>query len=210
MSKTRKTAGKTAKSSYGTAAEIVPYQLDGGKSIPVKLDRETVWLTPDQMAVLFDCSRSNVVQHVKVILTDGELDSSTCQNFLQVAANGKTYRRAHYNLEMIISVGFRVNSKRGIAFRRFANGVIMERIAKAREASRVSDIERRVLNVEREQSLVSGVFATVGEIVGGLERIQSLVSAALCDARRITRPYSFAPNPFNAGAGAALGWEVSK
>lgn len=129
MSKTRKTAGKTAKSSdYGTAAEIVPYRLDGGKSIPVKLDRETVWLTPDQMAVLFDCSRQNAQKHIKAVLADGELDNSTCNFYLQVAANGKTYRRAYYNLEMIISVGFRVNSKRGIVFRRWANGVLCERL----------------------------------------------------------------------------------
>lgn len=108
--------------------EIAVYQVDGeGASLAVRVDKDTIWLTQAQMAILFGCDRTNITQHLKHIFDDGELEkSAVCKDFSHTAADGKTYTVAHYNLDAVISVGFRVNSKRGIAFRQWANGVIRD------------------------------------------------------------------------------------
>lgn len=126
---------KTAAPGAATAAkvetkdgEIAVYQVDGeGASLAVRVDKDTIWLTQAQMAILFGCDRTNVTQHLKHIFDDGELEkSAVCKDFSHTASDGKTYTVAHYNLDAVISVGFRVNSKRGIAFRQWANGVIRD------------------------------------------------------------------------------------
>lgn len=115
--------------------EIVAYPLDEATNMSVKIDTETVWLTQRQMALLFGCDRVNITQHLKNIFKSGELDRKVvCKDFLHTtqhgALNAKTQTRdvAHYNLDAVISVGYRVNSKRGIAFRRWATGVLKERL----------------------------------------------------------------------------------
>lgn len=90
---------------------------------------ETVWLTQKQIAALFDCSQQNVALHLQNIFRSGELDEkSVYKDFLYTAADGKTYAVQHYNLDAVISVGYRVNSVRGVAFRRWATGILRERI----------------------------------------------------------------------------------
>lgn len=136
-----KAKSKTAAPSAATAAtaktpdgEVAVYQVDGeGASLAVRVDKDTIWLTQAQMAILFGCDRANITQHLKHIFADGELDEKVvCKDFLLTtnhgAMDGKTQSRmvAHYNLDAVISVGFRVNSKRGIAFRQWANGVIRD------------------------------------------------------------------------------------
>lgn len=105
---------------------------DGELSLEVKVSskEETVWLTQQQMAELFNSSRTNIVEHINHIYGDGELvKESTCQDFRQVRKEGNrevTRTIPFYNLDMIISVGYRVNSKRGILFRKWATSVLKE------------------------------------------------------------------------------------
>ena len=115
--------------------QIVIYQTeDGHTQIDVRLENETVWLTQAQMAELFKSSRTNVLEHIQHIYEDEELEKeATCRNFRQVRQEGKrTVNRAiiMYNLDMIISVGYRVNSKRGVKFRQWANKVIKDYLIK--------------------------------------------------------------------------------
>ena len=110
--------------------EIVMYQPDETIRLEVRVENETVWLTQQQIADLFQSSRTNVVEHVMHIYEDEELEeSSTCRKFRQVRKEGKrTVSRVvpMYNLDMIISVGYRINSKRGVKFRQWANRVLKE------------------------------------------------------------------------------------
>jgi prophage maintenance system killer protein len=115
--------------------QIVIYQTEDGKTqIDVRLENETVWLTQTQIAQLFKSSRTNVLEHIQHIYEDEELEKeATCRNFRQVRQEGKrTVNRAiiMYNLDMIISVGYRVNSKRGVKFRQWANKVIKDYLIK--------------------------------------------------------------------------------
>ena len=115
--------------------QIVIYQTEDGKTqIDVRLENETVWLTQAQMAELFKSSRTNVLEHIQHIYEDEELEKeATCRNFRQVRQEGKrTVNRAiiMYNLDMIISVGYRVNSKRGVKFRQWANKVVKDYLIK--------------------------------------------------------------------------------
>ncbi|MBO4622801.1 MAG: virulence RhuM family protein [Bacilli bacterium] len=94
---------------------------------------DTVWLTVEQIARLFERDRSVIIKHIKNILFDKELDNSTCAFFAQVQIEGSreiTRKVEYYNLDMIISVGYRVKSKRGILFRKWATNVLKEFLLK--------------------------------------------------------------------------------
>ena len=115
--------------------KIVIYQTPDGKTqIDVRLEDETVWLTQTQMAKLFRSSRTNVLEHIQHIYEVEELEKvATCRNFRQVRQEGKRMvnrTMTMYNLDMIISVGYRVNSKRGVKFRQWANKVLKEYLIK--------------------------------------------------------------------------------
>lgn len=103
---------------------------NGEISIDVKFDyeNETIWLTQAQIAELFEVDRTRITRHINNILNDGELDRmSTCAESAHMGNDGKqTYKTNYYNLDMIISIGYRVNSKRGIEFRRWASSVLKE------------------------------------------------------------------------------------
>ena len=113
--------------------EIILFENQGVK-LEVNMKDETVWLSQQQMAELFDSSRTNIIEHINNIYSDGELDKiSTCQDFRQVRKEGKrdvARNIPFYNLDMIISVGYRVNSKRGIIFRKWANKVLKDYLLK--------------------------------------------------------------------------------
>jgi len=113
-------------------SEIVIFQSeDGAVRINVGLYEETVWLTQAAMAELFGVDRSVVTKHLKNILDSGELvENSVCAKIAHTAADGKTYSTQHYNLDAIIAVGYRVNSKRATQFRIWATTVLKEYIVK--------------------------------------------------------------------------------
>ena len=115
--------------------KIIIYQTEDGQTqIDVRLENETVWLTQTQMAELFQTNRTSIVRHINNIYKVEELDrESTCAKIAQVQIEGKrTVKRniPYFNLDMIISVGYRVNSKRGVKFRQWANNVLKQYLVK--------------------------------------------------------------------------------
>lgn len=108
-------------------SQIIIYQPDETLSLEVKVDQETVWLTQAQMADLFRTTRNNVTMHVNNIFKEGELEEiSVSKESLRTATDGKKYRTKLYNLDVIISVGYRVKSTTGTRFRIWANKVIKD------------------------------------------------------------------------------------
>ena len=125
-------ADKIGTDEYG---EILIYQTDDGQTnIEVKIEDDTVWLTQQQMSELFQTSRTNVVEHIKHIYEEGELDEiSTCRNFRQVRKEGNrevTRQIPHYNLDMIISLGYRIKSVIATRFRQWATQRLKEYMIK--------------------------------------------------------------------------------
>ena len=102
---------------------------DGVTKVEVTLDNETVWLSLDQMAELFQRDKSTISRHIKNIFSEGELSkNSVVANFATTASDGKVYQVDYYNLDVIISVGYRVKSLRGTQFRIWAINVLKEYI----------------------------------------------------------------------------------
>ena len=115
--------------------QIIIYQTDDDQTqIDVRMENDTVWLTQAQMAELFQTDRTSIVRHINKIYADDELDrDSTCAKIAQVQKEGqRTVRRSipYFNLDMIISIGYRVNSKRGVKFRQWANRVLKQYLIK--------------------------------------------------------------------------------
>ena len=107
--------------------EIILYQPDETVRLEVRLEDETVWLTQAQMAELFQTTRNNITLHIGNVFKEGELvEVSVRKESLLTAADGKNYRTKLYNLDVIISVGYRVKSQRGTQFRQWANKVIKD------------------------------------------------------------------------------------
>ena len=95
--------------------------------IEVRVQNETIWLSQKLMAILFDCSTDNISLHLKNIFNDGELDpDSVTEEFSVTASDGKNYRTKHYNLDAIIAVGYRINTKRDTAFRQWATNILRD------------------------------------------------------------------------------------
>ncbi len=114
-----------------TKGEIVIYTSSDGKiSLDTKLENETIWLTQDMMAKLFETTPQNITMHIKNIYDDEELEqNSTCKDFLQVRNEGKrtvSRKLTHYNLDMILSVGYRIKSKTAVQFRKWATNILKE------------------------------------------------------------------------------------
>lgn len=113
-------------------SEIILYQSEDGQTkVEVRMEGETVWLTQNQMAELFQTTKQNVSLHIKNSFTEGELlENSVVKEFLTTAADGKRYSTKYYNLDVIISVGYRVKSLRGTQFRIWATNRLREYIIK--------------------------------------------------------------------------------
>ena len=113
-------------------SEIILYQTeDGSTRVQCRFENETVWLTQAQMADLFQRERSVITKHIRNIFEEGELvEEAVCANYARTAADGKTYHTAAYNLDVIISVGYRVKSLRGTQFRIWTTQRLREYIVK--------------------------------------------------------------------------------
>ncbi|WP_334093805.1 virulence RhuM family protein [Helicobacter typhlonius] len=111
---------------------IIIYQDSANNPVlNIRLENETLWLTQRQIAELFDKDRSVITKHIKNIFEEGELvENSVCAKIAHTANDGKTYETLYYNLDMIISVGYRVNSKRATQFRQWANRILKEYLIK--------------------------------------------------------------------------------
>ena len=137
--------------------EIILYQPDEAFKLEVRLEDETVWLSIDEMSQLFGRDISVIGKHIRNIFKEEELiKDSVWAKFAYTASDGKIYQVDYYNLDVIISVGYRVKSKRGTQFRQWANKVIKDYLLKGYSINqRLNDIEQRMDNrlSEHEQRL---------------------------------------------------------
>ncbi len=141
-------------------SEVVLYEAAGGEvHLDVRLDRDTVWLTQAQMADLFGRERSVVTKHLRNAFTEGELDSkATCAKFAQVQQEGdRTVTRyvEHYNLDVIISVGYRVKSAQGTRFRQWATRLLREHLVKGHTLNQKRLAERGLSEARQSLELLA-------------------------------------------------------
>lgn len=126
--------------------EIILYQPDESVRMEVRIEDETVWLTQAQIAELFETKRQAITKHLKNIFQSGELnENSVCSILELTASDGKSYKTKTYNLDAIISVVYRVNSKNATLFRRWASQVLKDYLLKGHVINqRISNLEQRV------------------------------------------------------------------
>ena len=170
--------------------EIEMYQPDETIRLEVRVENETVWLTQQQMAELFNATKQNISLHINNIYDEGELEQiATVKDYLTVQKEGKRMVKRHinlYNLDVIISVGYRVKSLRGTRFRQWANRILKEYLLNGYSINQRFDyIERRLTATEQEidffvrSSLppVEGIFYD-GQIFDAYAHIISLIKQA--------------------------------
>lgn len=137
-------------------SELVIFETnDSAVKLEVPVENETVWLTQAQMTELFDTSKQNISLHINNCFKEGELEKdSVVKDFLTTAADGKRYKTKYYNLDVIISVGYRVKSKRGVEFRRWANYVLKQYILQgyAVNNNRIAQLGEVVQIMKRTQN----------------------------------------------------------
>ncbi len=167
--------------------EVILYQPDDTIRLEVRMADETVWLTQAQMAELFQTTRSNITLHIGHLFKEGELDRlSVCKESLLTASDNKVYRTTLYNLDVIISVGYRVKSIQGTRFRQWANRVLKEYLLRGYAVNqRVERLEQRMSVAENKIDFfvrsalppVEGVFYD-GQIFDAFHFVSNLVRSA--------------------------------
>ena len=163
-------------------SEIVLFEAKDGKvSLPVQMNDETVWLTQAQMAQLFNKDRTVIGRHIRNAIADGEIDSETmCAKFAHMGKDAdQTYWTEAYNLDVIISVGYRVHSQRGVEFRRWATGVLKEYIVRGyalnrerlKQLNQAVEVMKRVSNsLDTEQVLdVVKTYSSALDLLDGYD-----------------------------------------
>jgi prophage maintenance system killer protein len=163
---------------------VVLYQREDGAHLDVHLDAETVWLTQKQMAELFDKDVRTVNEHIRNIFKEGELgEASVIRKFRITAADGKSYDTAHYNLDVIISVGYRVKSRQGTRFRQWATDVLRKHI--------VSGYTVNEQRLREEGAKLQEMQRTVALLARTLTH-QELVTEAGKDVLAVITDYAYA------------------
>ena len=167
--------------------EIILYQSDNAVQLEVMLENETVWLTLNQMSILFERDKSVISRHISNIFKEQELDkNSVVAKNATTASDGKTYLIEYYNLDVIISVGYRVKSKRGTQFRIWANKVLKDYLLKGYAVNqRIENLERRVSATEDKIDFfvktalppMQGIFYD-GQIFDAYKFVADLVKSA--------------------------------
>ena len=131
--------------------EIIFYQPDEAVRLEVRLENETVWLNRQQLAELFSRDIKTIGKHINNALKEELANVSVVAKFATTAADGKTYQMEYYNLDMILSVGYRVKSQRGVEFRRWSNKVLKEYLLKGHSVNqRLTQLEQRVSRTEEK------------------------------------------------------------
>ncbi|HMB16421.1 MAG TPA: virulence protein RhuM/Fic/DOC family protein [Pelovirga sp.] len=140
-------------------SDVVIYQAeDGQTSLKVQLEQESVWLSLNQMVELFGRDKSVLSRHISNVFREGELErSAVVANFATTAADGKTYQVDHFNLDVIISVGYRVKSQRGTQFRQWATRILREHLVKGYTLNeqRLSEERAKLQEMQRAIDLLS-------------------------------------------------------
>ena len=167
--------------------EIAIYQPDISFQLEVLMENETVWLTQAQMARLFERERSVITKHIRNVFKEKELNkNSVCANFAHTAGDGKLYDVEYYNLDVIISVGYRIKSQRGTEFRQWATQILKDYLLKGYAINqRFERIEERVSNTERQIDFfvktalppVEGIFYD-GQIFDAYAFVSDLIKSA--------------------------------
>jgi prophage maintenance system killer protein len=141
-----------------TDNQVVIYE--GGEArVEVRLDRESVWLTQEQMSTLFNRERSVITKHIRNVFAEGELErEAVCAKFAHTAADGKTYQVEYYNLDAIISLGYRVKSLQGTRFRQWGTRVLREHLTRGFSIDR-QRFERNAAELEAALQLVKKAAA---------------------------------------------------
>ena len=161
---------------------------DGEFSLDVNVspDEETVWLTQKDLTLLFNVDKSRISRHIKNILDEGELDFSVVAENATTGTDGKTYSTRYYNLDMIIAVGYRVNSKRGTQFRKWANSVLKQYL-----------LNGSVINEERCLSCTSNIISLQNKVefieskIKNMEDDLYLENSKAFFEGEIVEPYTF-------------------
>ena len=166
--------------------EIVLYQPDEAVRIEVRMDGETVWLNRHQMATLFGRDVKTIGKHISNALSEELAEISVVANFATTASNGKTYNMEYYNLDMILSIGYRVKSRQGILFRQWANKVLKEYLLNGHAVNqRIERLEHRVTETENKIDFfvrtslppVEGIFYD-GQIFDAYKFVNDLIRSA--------------------------------
>ncbi|MCI6296006.1 MAG: virulence RhuM family protein [Bacteroidales bacterium] len=155
-----------------TEAEVVLYQPDSSIHIEVLVEGETVWLTQQQIADLFGTKRPAITKHLSNIFNSGELNKDSVSSILEhTAADGKTYKTLFYNLDAILSVGYRVNSINATSFRRWASTVLKQYLLRGYAVQRqIRQLERQI--DLRLTTLQSHTETQIGEVRRQLQQHQ--------------------------------------
>ena len=167
--------------------EIVLYQPNDAVHLEVRMANESVWLTQPQIALLFGVQRPAITKHLRNIFKSGELDEFSVSSILEhTASDGKTYQTQFYNLDAILSVGYRVNSINATMFRKWANNVLKDYLLKGYSVNqRFERLEQRVSKTEEKIDFfvrmalppVEGIFFD-GQIFDAYTFVSDLVRSA--------------------------------
>jgi prophage maintenance system killer protein len=134
-------------------SQIAIYQSDSG-TVDVRLESDTVWLSQEQMTQLFGRERSVITKHIRNVFKEGELEAdSVCANFAHTANDGKSYQVLHYNLDVTISVGYRVKSPQGVQFRQWATRLLRQHLTQGYTLNR-QRLEANAAELEAALELV--------------------------------------------------------
>ena len=167
--------------------EIILYQPDEAVKIEVRVEDETVWLTQQQMAMLFETTKQNISLHINNVFKEKELErDSVVKDSLTTASDGKKYHVQYYNLDVIISVGYRVKSLRGTQFRQWATKVLKDHLLRGYSINqRIERLEHRVAETENKIDFfvrtslppVEGIFYD-GQIFDAYKFVSDLIRSA--------------------------------
>ncbi len=131
---------------------------DGQVKVEVQVFKDTVWLTQSQIAEVFCKDRTVITRHIRNIFAEEELDRAVCAKFAHTASDGKVYDTQYYNLDMIISIGYRVNSKRGVQFRRWASSVLKEYLIKGYSINQEKIVGEKLNHLKQTVELLSNTL----------------------------------------------------
>ncbi len=174
--------------------ELIKFE-DGAFSLDVNVspEEDTVWLTLDEIGLLFERDRSVIGKHIKNIISSSELNENSVRaNFAHTASDGKTYYVDHYNLDMVLAIGYRINSKRGILFRQWANSVLKQYLIKgsAINEERCLTCTSNLLSLQNEVKVIESKISCLEDKVN-IENSKIFYQGEILDAYTFIRKLFF-------------------